>query len=367
MTPEQAYCFDISGYIVLRGVFTSSQTAALTRATISEKLTRHSAVSSCLAALAGVGTYQPHGEPQLLASRSAGASGSKLSVLSEPTALERQRAYDCQNGVRLCERLVAVIALSHGSEFGLSPASHQSKFELPRGAASLPFLYPALAAGDVVLLCDGLTFVHSSSSDEQRLLMCRFQTEVALSMAGQTSIVGPYYTGKGPGLPAWAASLGPEQRAVLAGETPGPHPALFDAAGAAGVGEMDAVEAFNWDKDGFLVLPGVMGGEWLRAANAAVVAHESSIVLDTGSGNRRVGQNGSARLSGKGRRTLSGLMALPPPHCDPFHAMLAHPAIITRALWMLGPGFRYETADLICSEAGSSSGELLHGGALGSN
>ena len=36
-------------------------------------------------------------------------------------------------------------------------------------------------------------------------------------------------------------------------------------------------------------------------------------------------------------RMLSDVMALPPPHSAPFHAMLAHPAIAQRVQWMLGP------------------------------
>eukprot|EP01047_Picozoa_sp_COSAG01_P082063 COSAG01_NODE_16613_length_1221_cov_0.965241_2_plen_109_part_00 len=63
--------------------------------------------------------------------------------------------------------------------------------------------------------------------------------------------------------------LGPEHSA-------GAHPTLLASNPAALV---DAAEMFHFDKDGYLVLEGVMDSEWLALANAAVEANLDRVIL----------------------------------------------------------------------------------------
>ena len=103
------------------------------------------------------------------------------------------------------------------------------------------------------------------------------------------------------------------------------------------------------------MLPGVMDPAWLREANEALDACADR-VHQGGAPHRE-----SQRLTGTPLASLSGLFELPPPHCEPFRAMIAHPAVVQRLNWMMGSGFRLGPARAMCYEPGSS-GLYLHGG-----
>ena len=114
-----------------------------------------------------------------------------------------------------------------------------------------------------------------------------------------------------------------------------------------------------------------MTQRWVREATAAL---DSNLAAGRGVWEEagRVGpDNGSARLGGRrGRLGLMDLMELP--GAEPFHQMLAHPAVAGRLASMLGADFRFSGGQAICSpredeDGQATSGELLHGGALGSN
>ena len=70
---------------------------------------------------------------------------------------------------------------------------------------------------------------------------------------------------------------------------------------------------------------------------------------------------GSKSLAGTGRPTLTGLLELPRPWCEPFRKMLAHPAVVHRLTWMGGKGFRCTGFEAICTPRGGA-GHFLHGG-----
>ena len=56
-----------------------------------------------------------------------------------------------------------------------------------------------------------------------------------------------------------------------------------------------------------------------------------------------------------------GLYLLPSPHCEPFRKMIAHPAIVQRLNWMLGPGFREVWEPMCCIYPKGTTGGSLHG------
>ena len=106
----------------------------------------------------------------------------------------------------------------------------------------------------------------------------------------------------------------------------------------------------------YLVLRGVMDGDWLAEANAAVEGWEANGVITSDNG-----RNYSM--------PPSSMMALPPPHSLPFRRMLAHPAIAQRLNWILGGGFRCNRPGNLIewrgdwAAEGISGGHRLHGGA----
>ena len=70
---------------------------------------------------------------------------------------------------------------------------------------------------------------------------------------------------------------------------------------------------------------------------------------------------GAPTISGTGRPDLKNLFQLPAPHDAPFLKMLAHPAVIHRLNWMIGPGYKVTQSTALCHVKGSS-GQMLHSG-----
>jgi hypothetical protein len=62
---------------------------------------------------------------------------------------------------------------------------------------------------------------------------------------------------------------------------------------------------------------------------------------------------GPAQAEGEGaihRPRMGGLYTLPEPHSAPFRKMIAHPAVVQRLNWMLGPGYFEAFEPMACSE-----------------
>ncbi len=283
------------------------------------------------------------------------------------------RGYLQQNDVQLCQGLLAVWALSDvpgkAGGFHLVAASHRSNVETPAGVRDGSrdmglWVQPALAAGDL-LLCAASTLhgMRPWRGEARPLLACRFVAAEARRSLPQPDEQPP---------PAWVRDLPPSARAIATPSTGGPAPTVRSDGRACSHDEMDGpfhptiygrnpdsgideAEFYHWDLCGHLMLPGVMDPAWLREANEALDACADR-VHQGGAPHRE-----SQRLTGTPLASLSGLFELPPPHCEPFRAMIAHPAVVQRLNWMMGSGFRLGPARAMCYEPGSS-GLYLHGG-----
>jgi hypothetical protein len=130
-------------------------------------------------------------------------------------------------------------------------------------------------------------------------------------------------------------------------------PDLLAAAHAALDAQRDEIEASR--------------GEARRATDAAddeLVQRCERSVGDPGPLSPRGGEwsDGSLhsdKLKGYPRMDIGELMTLPLPHCLPFREMAAHPAIIQRLNWMMGPAFKLGTLGYsIVSERGCGGQEL---------
>ena len=176
-------------------------------------------------------------------------------------------------------------------------------------------------------------------------------------------------------MPEWTAALTPVQRAVLhnpnrpypppvvtsdgrtaqLAEEPGIfHPSIYTRDPDSGI---DDKEFFHWDLCGFLVLRGVMDGDWLAAANQAIEANADQITT-TGSA-----AGDSKPLAGTGtvRTQMVEPWKLPAPYGEPFQRMIADPALMQRLNWIMGSGFECMGSRAFLSGKGSS-GHFLHGG-----
>ena len=128
---------------------------------------------------------------------------------------------------------------------------------------------------------------------------------------------------------------------------------------------------------GYLVLRGVMDEAWLGAANRAIEAalamqeelpedhptkleevRETALIYNDGEWPKDT----SSRLRGDIHRPrLGGLYLLPKPHCEPFHRMIAQPAITRRLNWMLGYGHSETGEPMCCEYPQGTTGGSLHG------
>ena len=97
---------------------------------------------------------------------------------------------------------------------------------------------------------------------------------------------------------------------------------------------MDARERYFWDLTGYLVVKGVLSKEEIEQTNEIVDRYSDRVKVG-GSTARD-----SVSFAGTGRPMLPGILEFPKPDCDPFHNMLAHPAVVSRLNVMCGKGFR---------------------------
>jgi len=392
MTNEENYCFDVAGYLILRGVLTPEEVAECNRALDRgerldgmlgwapplrepfRKLLAHPTLVWYLNQICGTGFRLDRG-PRLIGD-AAGDSGRQLEGGNEPR--DPSRAYYYQNGRRLCEGVCAVWALAdqkpEDGGFTLIPCSHKSNVETPEDVLSGRddmglAVQPELKAGDLIL-CAATALQGMQpwkGRGPQRLLAYWYAGRAAIQSLGTGSRTAP-----GDAMPAWVAEMTPEQRAVF--HLPGyrafdplptlgsdgercwveeketPHPSIYVRDPHSTI---DEKEFWFWDLCGYLVLPNVLSPEDLALANEAIDRYGDRIV---------VGEElarGSQALAGTGRPTLGGLLTLDPPYCLPFRKMIAHPAVVHRLNWMGGRGFRCGQPTAFCAVKGTS-GHSLH-------
>jgi hypothetical protein len=143
----------------------------------------------------------------------------------------------------------------------------------------------------------------------------------------------------------------------------------------------DPKELWFWDVRGYLVLRGVMDKDWLAAAHGAIdaaIANQPNLPEGHPSAFEEVPEailresdwkwppETSARIRGDiNRPRIGGLYHLPPPHCEPFRKMLAHPPVVQRLNWMIGPGFRESFEPMCCIYPKGTTGGSLHGQSVG--
>ncbi|MYE89482.1 phytanoyl-CoA dioxygenase family protein [Candidatus Poribacteria bacterium] len=386
MSNEENYCFDVAGYLIVRGVLTKEEVGACNRDLDTEgtgsraeslaKLRDHPQLVWYLNQICGE-EFRLDQEPCLIGDAEEDV-GAPLIGGNEPR--DWARAYNHQNDVRFCQGVLAIWALADVEEgdggFVLIPASHKNYVETPKdvltGADDMGLtVQPPLKAGDLLLCAE--TTLHGVSpwqgNGPQRLFACGYIGKNA------PPSISPDVTRDEEPPPEWLAELTPVQRAVIQGQESddASFPAVVRSDGETSwIDEsseifhpsiyirdpdslIDEKEFYFWDLCGHLVLRNVMDAAWLEAANEAIDKFADRIVVGAAP------DKGSKTLAGTGRPDLGGLFELPKPYCDPFREMIAHPAVIHRVNWMVGSGFRCGNATAICSVKGTA-GHALHSG-----
>jgi hypothetical protein len=305
MSEEQWWAFDTQGFLVVRDALSPETLQSLRAAADPAE------VASVLQSVAAIQNYLT----QLCGGSSPQVDTSDLGFCeglvqggneSRAPGLRRDSYYNigqvggegqAAGGARLvsCSRLVVVCAVETeaATAVELVPSSHLSLVAPPpallRGS-DCSFCATPLGISDV-LLVSGATLRRFQQAAAQALVMCSFCSshapppvieKGASDMPGWVSelsetqqlLLWPYRTAEerpaevvlSDGVSNW---LGPEHSA-------GAHPTLMASNPAALV---DAAEMFHFDKDGYLVLEGVMDSEWLALANAAVEANLDRVIL----------------------------------------------------------------------------------------
>ena len=316
MSNEENYCFDIGGYLIVRGVLTRGEIAGLNSAIDAggtsqgmlgwphplrkpfRDLLVHPQLVWYLNQIVGQG-FRLETEPELLCDATC-EPDAPLEGGNEPR--DPTRAYYYQNGRRFSETVRAAWALADAEEdaggFVIVPCSHKSNVETPgdvltgRDDMGLT-LQPALKAGDLLLVA-GAT-LHGmrpwTGSGPQRLLSYEFTGRGVIRSAGS----GPK-TGEDP-TPEWMSAITAEQKASIwrpgyESTTPPPtiltdgesvrldesrevyHPSIYVRNPKSGI---DEKEFYFWDLCGHLVLRNVMDEAWLEQANDAIDRYEDRI------------------------------------------------------------------------------------------
>ena len=389
MSNEENYCFDVGGYLIVRGALKRKEIEACNEALDQagqidgmlgwpaplrepfRDLLIHPVLVWYLNQICGYG-FRLEEEPQLIGDV-AGNVGGALVGGNEPR--DPARAYYHQNGRRECQGVRAIWALADVNEgdggFVMVHCSHKSNVETPQdvltGEDDMGLtVQPILQAGDLLLVADTVLqgMQPWKGKGRQRLLSYEYAARGVIRA-----------TGTGPKVQEDPSTdeLTPEERAVLykpgyESTTPPPtvgsdgertwledrakiiHPSIYIKDPNSNI---DEKEFYFWDLSGYLVVPNVMTPEDLELANEAIDRFEDRIVV----GGELSG--GSKSLVGTGRPTLGGLINLPKPYCEPFRRMVAHPAVVHRLNWMGASGFRCGGPTAFCAVKGTS-GHSLH-------
>ena len=169
MSNEENYCFDVAGYLIVRGVLTEEEVAACNRDLDTEgtgslaeslaKLRDHPQLVWYLNQICGE-EFRLDREPHLIGDAEEDV-GAPLVGGNEPR--NWARAYNHQNDVRFCQGVLAIWALADVNEgdggFVLVPASHKNYVETPKdvltGADDMELtVQPSLQAGDLLLCAE---------------------------------------------------------------------------------------------------------------------------------------------------------------------------------------------------------------------
>lgn len=126
---------------------------------------------------------------------------------------------------------------------------------------------------------------------------------------------------------------------------------------------MDREELYLFDLNGFVVIPGVLSSDEVRACNVAIDAHATDVV-ERGRAHSLAG--GSDVLAGEtGRGELEGMAAWDAPGGDVFRGMMAHPRMVPYLHALQGIGFRMDHLPLLVTMRQGTEGHVLHGGGAG--
>ena len=281
--------------------------------------------------------------------------------------------------IRQCQGLVVAIALTDSPDgtcpLVVVPASHKSGLPAPPLPSSSRFAErPALKAGDVLLCAASTLHGICPQGDGGELLVLNFISRTARPQV-------PSDQQDAQPLPAWAQELGEAEQTLLTGSDSN-RLVLSDGAttwlaSSAAVAQRatsalelgyrdDSAERWAFDTNGYLLVEGVMDDEWIDAAVAGIDANLERMIY-RGAGDQLDGDvtlaeiPGAPTISGTGRPDLKDLFQLPAPHNEPFLKMMAHPAVIQRLNWMIGPGYKVTQNTALCHVQGSS-GQMLHSG-----
>ena len=389
ISPEDEFCLDVAGYLIIRGVLTQRE------------------VTACNEAIDRVGRREgmlewesPWGDPFVRLHEHPILTGyldqlcyheCRLDRL--PRLLDEQVApatplvgggeprnwsgsYYCGNDTRFILGLHAIWALEDIAEgdggFSLVPCSHKSLVETPAdvldGSDDMGLtLQPALEAGDLLLsVATLLQGMRPWRGGAKRLLSTGYIGRLVRRSNG-----APVEDADGDH-PDWVDEMTPEQRVILGVDRPNPAPVVHSDGKRTWVDEepgtyhpatvirdpdcqIDEKEFYFWDLNGHLVVRNVMDEAWLAAANEAIDACADIIVKGGDAAHK------TKRLAGTALSSLSGLLDLPHPHAEPFRRMIANPALVQRLNWMSGSGFVVDAARAIIYEKGTS-GHGVHSG-----
>ena len=392
MSNEENYHFDVAGYLIVPGVLTADELQACNReldqlgsvdGALPWKqpscksllaLGDHPVLVQYLEQICGEG-FRLDQSPCLIG---PGAGEAEMSLLGGGEWQDWSRAYRQHNGGRFCQGVRALWALADVGEgdggLVVVPASHNSTVEAPRELVSGVddmglVVQPVLQAGDLLLCTESvMRGVRSWKGQGPQRLLDWGYIGADVRPSAESEI-----RGEESAMPEWTAALTEVQRAVLHnpnrpypppvvqpdGETsrlaeePGIfHPSIYIRNPDSGIDER---EFFHWDLCGHLVLRGVMDEAWLAAANEAIDTNADRI----STGGSAAGDSKPLAGMGVDRSSMGDPWKLPAPHGEPFQRMIAHPALIQRANWIMGSGFECMQCSGFLSGKGSS-GHFLH-------
>jgi ectoine hydroxylase-related dioxygenase (phytanoyl-CoA dioxygenase family) len=396
MSNEENYAFDVSGYLVLKGVlkpeeiermnsaiddqgeYTDVLTWAGGRREPFRDLLVHPVLVQYLNQICGTG-FRLDSLPRIFSDDPTSNTPFSDRFLPKGDEPRNQGAtYFQQNDRRQCQMVRVLWALSDIPDRSggptVVPCTHKSNVATPDdlldGTDDMGLAKQlVLEEGDIVIIADAVVRgLRPWRGDARlRLLEYTFTARGVIAKAG----TGPE-TEKDP-YPDWMEELDDASKAVL--HLPGyqsstPPQALIPNGQKTDVAEhrdlihpsilkrdhdadIDYKEFYYWDLCGHLVIRNIMSEEDLALANEAVDKFGDQIVRGEEL------SRGSKSLAGAGRPILPRLLELPKPYCEPFRRMVAHPEIVKRLTWMGGSGFRCGQPQGFVSDKGST-GHSLH-------
>ena len=273
----EEFCFDSSGYLIVRAALSAAEATALLEGATTEGLSSHPRLLPHLLWLTGREGVVVERAPELLPDGDGGSWHTGVleggEAPHDPTTAYYNRFGD-RGGWRVCQGVVAVVALDAGSSrFVVVPGSHTSDVEAPasfdgqdlntpKGLLAEMLLAPRLNRGDVLLVASAtLHGLRPWQSGAQRLAVAEYRATAAPSRATPSPP---------PQLPDWAAGLGEMERAVLSGaglRSDGSecslvplgdeqtHPSIFKRDDSAN--SISEEDLYRWETSGFLVLRSV--------------------------------------------------------------------------------------------------------------